>query len=58
MRRLPERDQEVLALKFGADLANQEIAQMMGLKPTHVGVLLHRAVRKLRLAVEEETDNG
>ena len=58
MRRLPERDQEVLALKFGADLANQEIAQVMGLTPTHVGVLLYRAVRKLRLAVEEEADNG
>ncbi len=58
VRRLPERDQEVLALKFGADLANQEIAQVMGLTPTHVGVLLYRAVRKLRLAVEEETDNG
>jgi len=54
MSRLPERDQEVLALKFGGDLTNQEIAQMMGLTPTHVGVLLYRALRKLRLAVEEE----
>lgn len=58
MSRLPERDQEVLALKFGGELTNQEIAQMMGLKPTHVGVLLHRAVRKMRLAVEEEAGDG
>lgn len=59
MSRLPERDQEMLALKFGGGLTNQEIAQMMGLTPTHVGVLLYRAVRKLRLAVEEEVvDDG
>lgn len=58
MRRLPERDQEVLALKFGGDLTNQEIAQVMELAAVHVGVLLYRAVRKLRLAVEEEADNG
>jgi RNA polymerase sigma-70 factor (ECF subfamily) len=57
MSRLPDRDQEVLALKFGADLSNQEVAQMMGLTATHVGVLLYRAVRKLRLALEQEADN-
>jgi len=58
MSRLPKRDQEILAFKFGGGLTNQEIAQMMGLRPTHVGVLLYRAVRKLRLAVEEEVDDG
>jgi RNA polymerase sigma-70 factor (ECF subfamily) len=54
VRQLPERQQDVLALKFGWSLSNQEIAQAMKLKPNHVGVLLHRAVRALRLALEEE----
>lgn len=54
MRRLPKRQQEVLALKFGGGLGNQELAKAMKLKPNHVGVLLHRAVRALRLALEEE----
>jgi len=54
MRQLPKRQQEVLAWKFGGGLSNQEIARAMKLKPNHVGVLLHRAVRALRLALEEE----
>jgi DNA-directed RNA polymerase specialized sigma24 family protein len=49
-----KRQQEVLALKFGGGLGNQELAKAMKLKPNHVGVLLHRAVRALRLALEEE----
>jgi RNA polymerase sigma factor (sigma-70 family) len=58
IQRLAERDQQVLALKFGAELPNQEIAQVMRVTPGHVGVLLHRAVRKLRMALEEEADRG
>jgi RNA polymerase sigma factor (sigma-70 family) len=56
MRKLPKRQQEVLALKFGGGLGNQELARAMRLKPNHVGVLLHRAVRALRLALEEEEE--
>jgi RNA polymerase sigma-70 factor (ECF subfamily) len=56
MRQLPERQQEVMALKFGCGLGNQEIAKAMRLKPNHVGVLLHRAVRALRLALLEEKE--
>ena len=54
MRQLPEQQQDVLALKFGWGLGNQEIAKAIKLKPNHVGVLLHRAVRALRLALEQE----
>jgi RNA polymerase sigma-70 factor (ECF subfamily) len=54
IRQLPKRQQDILALKFGGGLGNQEIAQTMRLKPNHVGVLLHRAVRALRLALENE----
>jgi RNA polymerase sigma factor (sigma-70 family) len=57
MRKLPEQQQEILALKFGLDLSNQEIAHTMKLKPNHVGVLLYRAVHALRsvMEVKEET---
>jgi RNA polymerase sigma-70 factor (ECF subfamily) len=53
LRQLPARQQEILALKFGSGLRNQEIAQVMKLKPNHVGVLLHRAVRALRMALDQ-----
>jgi RNA polymerase sigma-70 factor (ECF subfamily) len=41
-------DREVLALKFGAGLTYPEIAQVTGLRPGHVGVLLYRALQRLR----------
>ena len=52
MRELPEQQQEILALKFGVGLSNQEIAHAMKLKPNHIGVLLYRAVHALRSVLE------
>jgi len=54
IQRLPEQQQEVLAMKFGGGMSNQEIAAAMRLKPNHVGVVLYRAVHALRLKLEEE----
>ena len=54
LRRLPDQEQEVVALRYGAELSNQEIAELMGLNPNHVGVLLHRALKKLRQAMQAE----
>lgn len=48
MRQLSQRDQEVVALKYGADLTNREIARLTGLSESNVGTLLHRTVRALR----------
>lgn len=48
MRHLSQRDQEVVALKYGADLSNREIARLTGLSESNVGTLLYRAVRELR----------
>jgi RNA polymerase sigma-70 factor (ECF subfamily) len=51
---LPERDQEVLRLRFGGGLGNQEIAAVMRLRAGHVAVLVYRALRKLRARLEED----
>lgn len=53
LRQLPEREQEIVALKFGFGLGNSEIAKVMHLNPNHVGVLLHRALHRLRLTLEQ-----
>ncbi len=50
---LPERDREVIRLKFGGGLMNKEIAQVMDLRAGHVAVILYRALRKLRAQLEE-----
>jgi RNA polymerase sigma-70 factor (ECF subfamily) len=45
---LPEREQEIIALRFAGGLSNHEIAQAVGLSDSNVGVILFRAIRKVR----------
>jgi len=51
---LPERDQELVSLKYGAELTNRAIAKQLKLTETNVGTLLHRAVAKLRAGWEAQ----
>jgi RNA polymerase sigma-70 factor, ECF subfamily len=48
LARLPERDRELLALKYGAGLTNRAIARVTGLSESNVGTIVHRAVHTLR----------
>ena len=48
MTRLRERERDILALKFGAELTNRRIAALTGLSESNVGVILYRTVRRLR----------
>jgi RNA polymerase sigma factor (sigma-70 family) len=52
--RLRNRDREVLALRFGADLAVPEIAELMGLSVANVQQILSRTLRRLRRILEPE----
>jgi RNA polymerase sigma-70 factor, ECF subfamily len=45
---LPERERELLALKYGAGATNRAISDVMGLSESNVGTILHRAVQTLR----------
>jgi RNA polymerase sigma-70 factor (ECF subfamily) len=45
---LPERDRELLSLKYGAGMTNREIAAATALGESNVGTILHRAVQTLR----------
>jgi RNA polymerase sigma factor (sigma-70 family) len=46
---LPERERELIALKFTAGLTNRQIAGMLPLSEKNVGVILYRAIRDLRV---------
>ena len=52
LHRLQPRDREVIALKYHAELSNAELAAVLGVSPTNAGTLLHRAMTKLREAVD------
>ena len=45
----PKREQEIIALKYGAELTNRKIAAMTGKSESNIGTILHRAVAKIRL---------
>jgi len=45
---LPERERELLALKYGAGATNRAIADVMGISESNVGTILYRTVQKLR----------
>ena len=51
---LGERDQELLALRYGADLTARQIAALLELKVNAVEVGLHRALGRLRETLESE----
>jgi len=46
---LPERERELVALKYGAELTNRAIARVSGLSESNVGTILHRTVETLRV---------
>lgn len=53
---LPERERDILSLKFGAEMTNRSIAEITGLSESNVGVILYRTLRNLRDQLQEKDD--
>ena len=53
---LSEREQEIIRLRFVAGLTNRAIGKAMGLREGNVAVILYRAVRKIRVRLEDESE--
>jgi RNA polymerase sigma factor (sigma-70 family) len=56
VRSLEERDQELIALRYGADLTARQIADVLGQRTNSVEVALHRALARLRTELEREEE--
>jgi RNA polymerase sigma-70 factor (ECF subfamily) len=52
LRELTDRDREVIALRFGADLTGPEISALLGLSLANVQQVLSRSLRRLRATLE------
>lgn len=52
LQSLSDREREVLALRFGADLTGPEIASTLGLSLANVQQIVSRALRKLRAELQ------
>ncbi len=57
---LGERDRELIALRYGADLTARQIAEQLGLETNAVEVALHRALGRLRSILDggQETEEA
>jgi DNA-directed RNA polymerase specialized sigma24 family protein len=52
MQELDENEREALRLKFSMSYSNAEIAQLLKIDPAYLGVIIFRALRKLRRKLE------
>jgi RNA polymerase sigma-70 factor (ECF subfamily) len=50
---LPEREREILSLRYGAELSSSDVADIVGLKPPHVRKLCERWRERLASRIEE-----
>lgn len=50
--RLEDRDRDLIALRYGADLTARQIAELQGAKTNAIEVALHRAISRLRAHIE------
>jgi RNA polymerase sigma-70 factor, ECF subfamily len=56
---LSERDRELIALRYGADLKSRQIGDLLEMRTNAVDVSLHRALDRLREVVEQgSTENA
>lgn len=51
---LTQREREIIALKFWSGCTNRDIAGMLGLSESNIGVIIFRAMRRLRLILESQ----
>jgi RNA polymerase sigma-70 factor, ECF subfamily len=54
VQQLPERERDIISLKFGAGLTNRHIADISNLSESNVGVIIYRAIRKLKTQLEAD----
>jgi RNA polymerase sigma factor (sigma-70 family) len=55
LARLPRRDRDLIALRYGADLTAAQIAAVFEMTTNAVEVALHRALARLRALLENES---
>ena len=54
MEKLGEREKKIVSLKYFSGISNKEIAEMLDMTPSNVGVVLHRTLDKLKKVLEAE----
>ena len=58
LSRLRDKERQILSMKFATELKHEEIGQLLGISTSQVGVVVHRAMGKLRKFMEEDGYDG
>jgi len=53
MAKLRDKERQILSMKFATNLKHSEIAKILHISESHVGVTAHRAITKLRKLMKE-----
>lgn len=56
LAKLSDKERNILAMKYAADLKNSEIADLLGLSAANIGVVLYRSLKKLHKELGTEGD--
>lgn len=51
---LTAREREAVALRFGSELSSAEVAAVLGVSPSAARMLVHRAIGRLRVVIDDE----
>jgi RNA polymerase sigma-70 factor (ECF subfamily) len=51
---LAGKERTIVAMKFAASLKNMDIASIMSLSESNVGIIIHRSLKKMRRVLEGE----
>ena len=54
MVKLRDKERQILSMKFATELKHSEIAMILKISESHVGVTAHRAMAKLKKFMEED----
>jgi RNA polymerase sigma-70 factor (ECF subfamily) len=58
LQQLGDREQEILALRYGADLRAAEIADLVGLTAANVHQIVSRSLRRLRALADQDAHSN
>lgn len=54
---LGDRERNIIAMRFAANLKNREIASLLGLSENNVGIIVYRSLRQLREILSNKEGN-
>jgi RNA polymerase sigma-70 factor (ECF subfamily) len=55
---LSEKERTIVAMKYAASLRNVDIASIMSLSESNVGIIIHRSLKKMRRVLEGEGEQS